>query len=220
MSGENDSTPEAEGRPFNYGAVVGVVFVLIIIVASLNALRSKDSGTVGIGDVGIGEKVGKFAVPVASSDLEGDANVDPDRACGVPGEDVIRICDYFGKPLVLSFWFTQGGSGCIEQQDTFERFAARYRDRVGLLSINVRDNRDRVRELIDEHGWKVPVGHDSDGAVSNLYRIGGCPTILFIEPDGTLKSAEIGRKTLPELGAQVRSLINHGAKVKPTETQQ
>lgn len=206
-------------RPFSYGTVVGIVFVLIIIVVSVNALRSKDSGTVGIGEVGIGEPVGKFAVPVAASDLEGDANVDPDRACSVVGADVIRICDYFGKPLILSFWFTQGGSDCIEQQDTFEQLADKYRGRAGLLSVNVRDDRDRVRELIDEHGWRVPVGHDSDGAVSNLYRIGVCPTILFIRPDGTLKNAEIGTKSLPELDAQVRSLINDGAEIEPTNTQ-
>jgi hypothetical protein len=219
MSGE-DPTPGREKRPFNYVAVVGVVFVLIIVVATINLLKTEDSGTVGIGEVGIGEQVAPFAVPVASSDLDGDANIDKDEACSVEGPDVIRICDYFDKPLVLSFWFTQGVSGCVEQQDVFEKLSDRYKGRVGFVSINVRDDRDKVRGIIGDHGWKVPVGYDRDGAVSNIYRIGGCPSFLFIKPGGVLKNAEIGKKTLPELESQVRSLEADAEQVEPEKAQQ
>ncbi len=196
------------GRPFNYVALVGVLFVVVMVVAAVNALRTTDSGTVGIGNVGIGEKIAPFAVPVAESDLDGDANIDPERACEVEGSDVLRICDFFGKPLVISFWFTKGASECIGYQDVFDEVAARFRGRVGAVSINVRDDRDRVRELIAEHGWRVPVGYDRDGAVSNIYRVGGCPTFLFVDPGGVLRRAEIGRTTPEELASQVRSLLD------------
>lgn len=198
-----------ERRPFNYVAVVGVLFVIVIVIAAVNALRTTDSGTVGIGDAGIGERIAPFAVPLAESGLDGDANIDPDRACDVAGDDVLRICDHFGKPLVISFWFTRGGSECIEQQDVFDQVAARFEGRAGMVSINVRDDRDRVRELIDEHGWRGPVGYDRDGAVSNVYRVGVCPTFLFVDSDGVLRRAEIGTTTAPRLAAQIRSLI-HG----------
>lgn len=195
-------------RPLRYGWLVGAVFVAVVVIAGINMLRTTDSGTVGIGDVGIGERIQPFAVPLAASDLDGDANIDPDRACEVAGRDVLRICDYFGKPLVISFWFTRRASECIDQQDVFNRVAARFRGRVGMVSINVRDDRDRVRELIAEHGWTMPVGYDRDGAVSNIYRVGGCPTFLFVDPDGILKRAEIGRTTIARLSAQVRSLLD------------
>ncbi|MBN8866313.1 MAG: TlpA family protein disulfide reductase, partial [Solirubrobacterales bacterium] len=198
----------SRGRPFNYVAVVGVIFVIVVLVALFNMLRTTDSGTVGIGDVGIGEKAAPFAVPLAASDLDGDANVGPDQACSVQGRDVLRICDYFDRPLVLSFWFTKQASSCIDQQDVFDEVAARYGRRAGFVSINVRDDRDRVRELIEEHGWKVPVGYDRDGAVSNIYRVGGCPTILFYRRGGILEDAEISPMDPEQLGAQVRSLID------------
>jgi len=195
-------------RPFNYVALVGVLFLIFLLVVLFNTLRTSDSGTVGIGNVGIGDRAAPFAVPVASSDLDGDANVDPDAACSVEGGDAIRICDYFGRPFVLSFWFTRQASSCIGYQDVFEEVAARFRDRAGFLSINVRDDRDRVRELIEQHGWEVPVGYDRDGAVSNLYRVGGCPTFLFFDREGRLADTEIGDTSAEELGAQVRSLID------------
>ncbi len=194
--------------PFNYGALVGLLFAVVIVIAVFNLLTSQESGTVGIGDVGIGEKVAPFAVPIATSDLEGDANIDPDEACDVPGGDVLRICDYFDRPTVISFWFTTGASACIDQQDVFESVAGRFAGRVNMVSINVRDDRERVRELIEQRGWQVTVGHDTDGAVSNIYRVGGCPTFLFVAPGGVLERAEIGRTTVEELSAQVRSFAD------------
>mgnify|MGYP003408750340 FL=1 len=196
-------------RPgFNYVTVVGVAFVVVIVLALVNMLRTEDSGTVGIGDVGRGEPVPKFAVPVASSDLDGDANIDPKQACKVEGADVIRVCDYFDRPLVMSFWFTKGGSQCIDQQDVFDDVALGYKRRLGALSINVRDDRDDVRSLIEEHGWKVPVGYDRDGAVSNIYRVGGCPTFIYVRKGGVMKNATIGPASAEELNAQIRSLLN------------
>jgi len=203
--------PEEQPRirlPFNYGALVGLLFAVVVVIAVFNLLTSQESGTVGIGDVGIGEKVAPFAVPIATSDLEGDANIDPDEACDVPGDDVLRICDYFDRPTVLSFWFTTGASACIDQQDVFETVAGRFGDRVNMISVNVRDDRERVRELIEQREWKVTVGHDTDGAVSNIYRVGGCPTFLFIAPGGVLEKAEIGQTTVGELSAQVRSFAD------------
>ena len=196
-------------RPgFNYVTVVGVAFVVVIVLALVNMLRTEDSGTVGIGDVGRGEPVPKFAVPVASSDLDGDANIDPKQACKVEGADVIRVCDYFDRPLVMSFWFTKGGSQCIDQQDVFDDVALGYKRRLGALSINVRDDRDDVRSLIEEHGWKVPAGYDRDGAVSNIYRVGGCPTFIYVRKGGVMKNATIGPASAEELNAQIRSLLN------------
>jgi hypothetical protein len=194
--------------PFSYAALIGILIAFVAVFILVNTLRNAESGTVGIGPVGIGEKVDPFAVPIATSDLEGDANVDPDEACRVAGEDVLRICDYFDRPLLISFWFTGGASECIDQQDVFDQVAERFSSRAGAVSINVRDSRERVRELVEERGWKVPVGHDTDGAVSNMYRVGGCPTFLFVRAGGVLERAEIGRTTVEELGSQVRSFLD------------
>lgn len=222
--GSTDSslTGDQDGKvrlPFNYGALVGILIAIVAVFILVNTLRNTESGTVGIGPVGIGEKVDPFAVPIATSDLEGDANVDPDEACRVAGEDVIRICDYFDRPLLISFWFTGGASECVDQQDVFDQVAERFRGRVGAVSVNVRDSRDRVRDLVEERAWKVPVGHDTDGAVSNMYRVGGCPTFLFVRAGGVLERAEIGRTTVEELGSQVRSFLD-GQEAKEKSSQE
>jgi len=73
--------------------------------------------------------------------------------------------------------------------------AARYGDRINFLSMNVRDDRETVTAIAEENGWKVPVGLDPDGAVSNLYRVGGCPTLALAYPGGILYSAETAYAT-------------------------
>jgi hypothetical protein len=78
---------------------------------------------------------------------------------------------------------------------------------VGFLSLNVRDDRDVVRELVRRRGWEMPVGHDRDGAVASLYRVGGCPTFAYVYPGGVLQSASIGDLTATQLGARVGRLL-------------
>ncbi len=68
--------------------------------------------------------------------------------------------------------------------------AGRYEGRVNFLSINVRDDRETVADIAEQNEWEVPVGLDPDGAVSNLYRVGGCPTLALAYPGGILYEAK------------------------------
>lgn len=189
-------------------ALAGVLVVAALGISLINALRSDDSGTVGLGDWGIGREVPPFAVPDVTSDLEGDANVNREEACSVDVEGAIAVCDYRGKPLIISFWFTRGASACVDYQDDFDRVARRFGNRAGFLSVNVRDDRDSVEEIVSERGWQMDVGHDRDGALANLYRVGGCPTFLFIDGDGILRRSEAGETDYATLSRQIRSFLD------------
>ncbi|HZJ29178.1 MAG TPA: hypothetical protein VFD37_04210 [Solirubrobacterales bacterium] len=202
--------PRSVLPPGRYSAVVGIVFAAVVLFALFNTLTSRDSGTLGLGGEEIGSQLAEFAVPAVGGDLEGDANVDPEQACEIDPEGAIRICDFFDRPLVISFWFTRGGD-CEAQQDVVSDVSERFAGRVGFLSINVRDDRERVREMARERRWRMPLGHDRDGAVSNLYRVGGCPTYVYATPGGRLHAAVIGELDAAEQVAQVRDLLTASA---------
>ncbi len=205
-----------------YSLVVGLIFVAVIAVAAINTLGHKDEGTLGLDEVAKRWPLPEFAVPNAAGRLEGDANVAQDDcetgqtpcpegaerapACAIRTPGAIRVCDFFSKPLVLSFWFSRGGN-CVEQQDVVAQAYARYRGRVNFLSVDIRDDRGTVRGLIRERGWRMPVGYDRDGAVGSLYRVGGCPTFAYVYPGGTLQSASIGELTVGQLDAHVEDLL-------------
>jgi hypothetical protein len=209
-------------REHRYSIVVGLLFAAIAAIALFHTVTGNRGGTLGLDELQPRWPLPQFAVPVAAGTLEGDANIAQDDcetsqvpcpasarripACRVAGADAIRVCDFFGRPLVISFWFIKGGN-CADQQDAVDSAYERYRGRVNFLSLDVRDDRDAVRELIREHGWKMPVGYDHDGAVADLYRIGGCPTFAYVYPGGTLQSASIGNLTASQLEARVRELL-------------
>jgi hypothetical protein len=207
-----------------YSVAVGLIFVVLIVFVSIQTLGGDDAGgTLGLDQQEARWPLPEFAVPAAASGLEGDANVAQDDcslavvpcpadsmrtpACEIPDGDAIRICDLFDRPLVISFWFTKGGN-CVAQQDVVEAAYRRYRDRVNFLSLDIRDDRDEVRELVREHGWTMPVGYDRDGAVAGLYRVGGCPTLAYVYPGGTLQDASIGDLTGAELNRRIERLLD------------
>jgi len=208
-----------------YSIGVGLLFLAVILVATIQTLGDGGGGgTLGLDRQPSHWPLPEFAVPAAVSGLEGDANVAQDDcessavpcpesaqrvpACQIDTPGAIRLCDLFDRPLVISFWFTKGGSECTDQQDVVDAVYERYRGRVNFLSLNVRDARDTVRELVHERGWRMPVGYDRDGAVGGLYRVGGCPTFAYGYPGGTLESAGSGELTAAQLSARVERLLD------------
>jgi hypothetical protein len=206
-----------------YSLIVGLLFLAVIVVATVNTLEGGGGGrTLGLDRFPDRWPLPEFAVPLGSGQLEGDANVAQDDcetpevpcpegsqrtpACRIETAGAIRICDLFERPLVISFWFTKG-DGCAEQQDVVDQVYRRYRGRVGFLALDIRDDRNTLRELISQHGWKMPVGYDRDGAVASLYGVGGCPTFAYVYPGGTLHSASIGDLIAAQLSQRVDRLL-------------
>lgn len=205
-----------------YSILVGLIFLAIVAVAFVSGVGREDH-TLGLEEQEARWPLPEFAVPAAAGRLEGDANIAQDDcatgslpcpqsdrrtpACRVREPGSIRVCDLFGRPSVISFWFSKGGGDCVDQQDVVSRVYARYRGRVGFLSLDIRDDRGAVRELIRTHGWRMPVGYDRDGAVAGLYRVGGCPTFAYVYPGGTLQSASIGNLGAGGLADRIGRLL-------------
>ena len=206
-------SPSSPSRPkaSRYSLFVGLAFLVLIVVATVNTFRTRDDGILGNGDVEVGAPLPQFAVPDLRGSTQGDANIFQDNcgsgsnpcddprtpACQVDLPDVIRVCDLFDKPLVISFWFMERAD-CLPTQDVVNSVAQRFKGEVNFLSIDIRDDRADARDVVDQRGWTIPVGYDSDGAVSNLYRVGGCPTVAFAYPGGIFASARLGTDQLTE----------------------
>lgn len=206
-----------------YSIAVALIFLLVIAVAAIHTL-SGDSGedTLGLDRQPANWPLPEFAVPAAAGGLEGDANVaqddcessavpcpsDAERepACRITTSETIRVCELFNRPLVISFWFNQG-TDCASQQDVVDQVYRRFRGRVNFLSLDVRDDRGTVHELVRRHGWKMPVGYDRDGAVAALYHVALCPTFAYAYPGGTLQSSSFSELSAAQLEARVRELL-------------
>jgi len=225
--GEEAPEGEKPAPSARYPVIVGIAFVVLIAYATYNSIQTDDGGLLGADDAERGRALPEFAVPDIQSGSEADSNVFQDDcetaenpcpeprtpACEIESEDAIRVCDLFDKPLAISFWFT-GGADCLEEQDAFNRASERFEGEINFLSVNVRDDIDEVRQLAEERDWSVPVGWDSDGAVSNAYRVGLCPTLALALPGGLLSEALIGTDSFTDeaLDEELESLLAEARK--------
>lgn len=219
-NGGSDSSGSRAAPARRYSTFVGLAFLALVTVATLNSIQTESAA-----ELEPGSPLPEFAVPdVRGGPLDRDANVFQDDcetsespcpaqsrrtpACRIPPAGAIRVCDLFDRPLLVSFWFTRFAD-CLPTQDLVDRVARRYRGRVNFLSVDVRDDPAEVRRIVAERGWSVPVGYDRDGAVSNLYRVAGCPTVDFAYPGGILAFSRLSAKelTMSSLTADIDRLL-------------
>lgn len=172
--------PRPPGGSSRYTWVVGVIAVVALAYITLNTLGTDAPGSRGVPD---GEALPPFAVPLATSKLTGDAQVDPSKACRVRGRDILNSCELAARgPVALAFFATRS-TRCERQVDVLERVRRRFPD-VAFAAVSVRGDRGDVRRTVRKRGWRMPVGYDRDGAVSNAYAVAVCPTITFARRGG------------------------------------
>jgi hypothetical protein len=205
--------PERPRATNKYAWAVGIVFVMILsVLLFVETLPNSGDSLFGPKP---GTRIKAFAAPDALGNLEGDANVcqkepcpegsGPVPACEVRSEDAVNVCELRERPLVLTFFFDRGAD-CEPQVDRTER----AKDSVPQVQFATvyfsRKDRDEIRRVVEARGWTQPVAVDPDGAVANLYGVGGCPTTIFARAGGRVADVELGNLTEDQLRAKAERI--------------
>jgi hypothetical protein len=190
------------------GLIIGALAVAVLAYISYNSLTTEGPGARGVDP---GRELPPFAVPLALSDLEGDANV-AERACEVRGPDVLNVCELAERgPVVLAF-FAEPAERCDDEIDVLDRIRSRH-PRVQFAAVAITGDRDDLRRRVRERGWKLPVGHDRDGAVANTYGVAVCPTITLAVRGGEIRDTVFGSQSERQLEAAIEGLTRPAATV-------
>jgi hypothetical protein len=217
---ERDRThPEPVRRPEppragnKYAWLVGILMLMGLTV--LLFVQTIPNSGEGLEGPPIGKRLKAFAAPSATGALSGDANVCQKApcpkqagtrpACELVSGDVVNMCELRRRPLVLTFIFDRGAD-CYPQVDRTERVKD---DLEGVQFATVfftRKTHDEIRRLVRARRWTQPVAVDQDGAVANLYGVGGCPTTVFAHAGGKVAQTKLGNITEQELRARAERL--------------
>jgi AhpC/TSA family len=197
-----------------YAWLVGILmFMAIGVLLFTTALPNAGKGVEGPAP---GTRAPAFAAPLVSGLLDFDANVCQRRsecneqagrvpACEVHSAKVFNVCEARRRPLVLSFVFDKGAD-CNPQVDRVERMKGAFpRVNFAVVFFSKKDITD-VAEIVRRRGWTMPVAHDHDGGVSNLYGVGGCPTTVFTRRGGRVLKTVLGPISEQDLRAYARRL--------------
>jgi hypothetical protein len=198
------------------GWLVGVVGVVVLAYITFNTLRTEGLNPRGLEQ---GTPLPPFAMPLASSASDADANIatradsGPDGArpaCTVRGRAILNVCELAERgPVVLAF-FAEPAERCDEEIDLLDRIRARH-PRVQFAAVAIRGDRDDLRRRVRERRWRLPVGHDRDGAVANTYAVAVCPTITLAGRGGAIRDTVIGSQSPRRLEAAIEALTRPAA---------
>ena len=126
---------------------------------------------------------------VAATRVSGEA---PDFALRSLGGSNLRLSEYRGDVVMLSFWATWCGP-CRQEMPELEDLYQRYR-KVGftLLGVNMDNDVRRAEDMARTLEITFPVLLDARRDVSRLYRVNDLPAAVLIDREGTVRFTHYG----------------------------
>jgi hypothetical protein len=197
--------PVIDTRP--YRRMIGAIGIGIAVVVSALLFITRGVGTIGIP---AGQSLHWFVAPLATSNLNGDANLNPRCSPARPNLRALNLCPWLAHrtPIVLGL-FVPASSDCVRQIDTMETVFREFDGRgVQFAAVAVRTSHSSAARLVRTHHWTFPVAYDRDGALGEIYGIEVCPMVELASRGGVVKYRLAGDGWLSSaaLAAKVRGV--------------
>lgn len=122
------------------------------------------------------------------------------------GEQV-SLSDYKGKKIFLNFWASWCGPCELEMPDFNDFYNEHKDDNFILIAVNVGEDKETVKNYIEENGYDFPVLLDSKKEIGIDYRVSSIPTTFVINEDFEVVTVKIGAM-LGDTIDEVYNLIN------------
>ena len=153
-----------------------------------------------------GEKEEEVDANVCQRQSECNEQAGTVPACSLHGHGFFNVCDARKRPMVLTFVFDEGAD-CNPQVDRVERMKDGFPG-ISFAVVYFSDKeRAEVAEIVRRRKWTMPVAHTPDGAVVNLYNVGGCPTTVFAARGGRVRNTVLGPISEDGLRQRARRLL-------------
>ena len=121
----------------------------------------------------------------AATQLTGEAA--PDFVLKSFSGENLRLSEYRGEIVMLSFWATWCGD-CRAQLEELAGMYRRYQDAgVELLAVNLDQNERQASRMVSGLGVEYPVLHDAAGDVGKLYAVEKMPMMVLIDRSGIVR---------------------------------
>jgi AhpC/TSA family len=171
-----------------YQRLIGLFGLAVVIVISIAFLTSHRAGTAGIP---AGQRLRLFSAPLAASNLQGDANLNPPCTLAQHDPRALNTCLLVKQaPLVLGFFVTDSGA-CEREVSTMQTLSHQYPG-IRFAAVAVHGSHATVAAEVRSHHWTIPVAYDLDGAVGDEYGVEVCPIVELAYRGGVVARRLIG----------------------------
>jgi cytochrome c biogenesis protein CcmG/thiol:disulfide interchange protein DsbE len=193
------SSPDGARRPSRRAIVVLVVLSVALPLALLTVIL-----TVGGDDDGDDVVSPPPGAVTANVDI-GEAL--PDFELDDLDDDPVRLSEFRGRPLVLTF-FASWCHPCEEEMPLLEEALADMPEAFAVLAVSYEDLERDSRDFVDRLGVTYPVALDPGGDVKDAYGINAIPQTFFVDADGVLRDRVYGITSRDALDEPLDALLD------------
>ncbi len=117
----------------------------------------------------------------------------------------VSLSDLTGRPLVINFWASYCPPCRAEMPLLQQQVGAA--PGVRLVLIDEGDGAQVARDFLTAVGVRQPSLLDSDLSVGRAYGVSALPATVFVRPDGSIASRQLGQLDERVLAAQLSNLV-------------
>ncbi len=132
----------------------------------------------------------------------------------------VKLSELRGKPVLIDFWATWCPP-CVESMPHLESLYEEQRNTLHVYAVNLRENREKVQQFLQQHELDLPVLMDEQGKVAQQYHVRSIPQTVLIDAQGVVRQVYIG--LAPDTYARIRrdleQLRQDAQPVAPNEAQ-
>lgn len=203
------------------GVLLGILAVAIAVAAAIAALTAGDdtgSGSAGDGGMPAGMHMApgthmhhgsKHPASVLRGAPGPGVTAPPFDVARLHGDGRVRLADYTGQPVVVTFW----ASWCISCRTEFPRLRALMRahtdDDLVVIGITYRDIPSDSRAFAKEFHADFTLAKGGDGdPVAKEYGIRAIPQLYFIDREGVIRERIFGAPSSAAMEAAVDDIAH------------
>jgi len=140
----------------------------------------------------------------------------PDFTLQTPDGKTIKLSDLKGNVVLVDFWATW----CIPCRISLPHIQHLSQDKdladkgLKVLAVNFEDEKDKILTYAEKNQFTFTVPMDSEGKVSESFKVTGYPSTFIVGRDGTIKNGWLGfepDKTPKEIDDAVAAALKEPA---------
>ena len=185
-----------------------LIRILMAALAAVLLLTAVSCDTNGGGIETIPQKETTAAPDADAPDTPADTapEKNPNQALDFTVQDwegnMVKLSDFFGKPIVLNFW-ASWCPPCKAELPDFDDACKKYDGEVVFLMVNMTDNQmetvEVAKDFIKTYGYDFPVYFDVDYEAAMVYGVRSIPQTYFINAEGEAVATATGMISAAQL---------------------
>ncbi len=129
---------------------------------------------------------GAMSKKVSQEPVQTKASAAPDFSLKTPEGKTVKLSAYKGKVVLVSFWATWCPYCVKEIPDLIALYAKAGGKDFEIISIDIQEKQDAVKDFISKNGIKHTVIIDPSGETAQAYKVVGIPTNVLIDKAGNV----------------------------------